>query len=152
MVEILQAIKAALKDVPNVDLLSPFRVHLTDFADTGLKITIVCYFATKSFDEFLYLQQLALLEVTRVVQSAGATMTSVLHVDTSDPTPIPVSKLQDILSPPAAAMAVARDRDGSGAVFEEQDVARTIPLNGGTDDPNRTASANGTSGPRGGSV
>lgn len=152
VVEILQAIKAALKDVPNVDLLSPFRVHLTDFADTGLKITIVCYFATKSFDEFLYLQQLALLEVTRVVQTAGATMTSVLHVDTSDPTPIPVSKLQDIVSPPAAAMAVARDRDGSGAVFEEQDVARAIPLNGGTDDPNRTASANGNSGPRGGSV
>lgn len=151
MVEILQAIKAALKDVPNVDLLSPFRVHLTDFADTGLKITIVCYFATKSFDEFLYLQQLALLEVTRVVQSAGATMTSVLHVDTSDPTPIAISKLQEVLSPPAV-MTVARDRDGSGAVFEEQDVARMSPLNGGTDDSSRAAAANGSSGPRPGSV
>ncbi|CAM9826748.1 unnamed protein product, partial [Ascophyllum nodosum] len=86
--EILQGIKAALKDVPNVDLLSPFRVHLVDFAETGLKINIVCYFATKSFDEFLYLQQLSLIEVTRVVQGAGATMTSVLYVDTTDPSPI----------------------------------------------------------------
>lgn len=153
VVEILQAIKAALKDVPNVDLLSPFRVHLTDFAETGLKITIVCYFATKSFDEFLYLQQLALLEVTRVVQNAGATMTSVLHVDTNNPAPIAGSKLQEIVPPLAATtQAVARDRGGSGAVFEEQDVARIIPLNGGTDDPNLASTASGASGSRGGSV
>lgn len=79
--EILQGIKAALKDVPNVDLLSPFRVHLIDFAETGLKIQIVCYFATKSFDEFLYLQQLGLMETARVVSGLGATMTSVLSID-----------------------------------------------------------------------
>lgn len=153
MVEVLQGIKAALKDVPNVDLLSPFRVHLTDFADTGLRITIVCYFATKSFDEFLYLQQLALLEVTRVVQNAGATMTSVLNVDMSNPAPIAVSKLEEVVSPPAVmSQAVARDREGSGAVFEEQDIARILPINGGTDGPNRTAAASGDSGPRRGSV
>lgn len=86
--EILQGIKTALKDVPNIDLLSPFRVHLVDFAESGLKINVVCYFATKSFDEFLYLQQVALLEVTRVVQGANATMTSVLYVDMNNPAPI----------------------------------------------------------------
>lgn len=144
--EILQGVKAALKDVPNVDLLSPFRVHLVDFAETGLKITIVCYFATKSFDEFLYLQQLALLEVTRVVQSAGATMTSVMHVDMSDPTPIPASKLQAVL--PQAAMAPqppTQERDGLATVFEEQDTA--IKINGSVEDAGSAASASVVSRP-----
>lgn len=134
-----------------MDLLSPFRVHLTAFTDTGLRVTIVCYFATKSFDEFLYLQQLALLEVTRVVQNAGGTMTSVMHIDTSDPAPIPVSKLQGIVSGVAAQVG-ARDRDGLGAVIEEQDVVRKLPINGGMDDVNHAANASGASGPRGGSV
>lgn len=149
--EILQGIKAALKDVPNVDLLSPFRVHLVDFAETGLKITIVCYFATKSFDEFLYLQQLALLEVTRVVQNAGATMTSVLYVDMNNPAPIPASKLQGVLSQSAIKPPVAtRERDGLSAVFEEQD--GPLKINGSLEDANRAASASGVSRPRGGSV
>lgn len=30
-----------------------------------------CYFATKSLDEFLYLQQSALLEISRVIQDCG---------------------------------------------------------------------------------
>ncbi|CAM9409124.1 unnamed protein product, partial [Discosporangium mesarthrocarpum] len=82
---IVQGIRAALKEVPNIDLLSPFRVHLVDFSPSGLKFTVVCYFATKSFDEFLYLQQVTLLEVARVADEAGATMMSVYHLDMSNP-------------------------------------------------------------------
>lgn len=147
--EILQGIKAALKDVPNVDLLSPFRVHLVDFAETGLKVTIVCYFATKSFDEFLYLQQLALLEVTRVVQNANATMTSILHVDMNNPAPIPASKLQGIMPQSAIKSQVpAQERDGLSTVFGEQD--STSKINGILEDANRAT--NGVSIPKRGSV
>lgn len=141
--EILQGIKAALKDVPNVDLLSPFRVHLVDFAESGLKINVVCYFATKSFDEFLYLQQVALLEVTRVVQNANATMTSVLYVDMNNPAPIGKSSLAGMISPPKstpqATNVVAQSglpqsvvtpevltRGPGNALLEEQDSARQI--------------------------
>lgn len=148
MSEILQGIKTALKDVPNVDLLSPFRVHLVDFAETGLKITVVCYFATKSFDEFLYLQQLALLEVTHVVQNASATMTSVLHVDMNNPAPIPASKLQGILpQSPIKSQVPAREREGLSTVYDEQD---GMKINGSLEDANRATSE--VSRPIGGSV
>lgn len=139
--EIIQGIKAALKDVPNVDLLSPFRVHLVDFAESGLKINVVCYFATKSFDEFLYLQQVALLEVTRVVQGANATMTSVLYVDMNDPAPnLPKAPLAGMIKPaPAQAVpqsglpqSVAAPQQvfvrGADSKLIEEDGA--VPING----------------------
>lgn len=138
--EILQGIKGALKDVPNVDLLSPFRVHLVDFAESGLKINVVCYFATKSFDEFLYLQQVALLEVTRVVQGASATMTSVLYVDMNDPAPIGKAPLAGMINPAPAQAApqsglpqsVATPpvfaRGSDSKLIEEQDGA--VQING----------------------
>ena len=152
--EILQGIKAALKDVPNVDLLSPFRVHLVDFAETGLKINIVCYFATKSFDEFLYLQQLSLIEVTRVVQGAGATMTSVLYVDTTDPSPIPASKIQQALPQSATKSHTPREHDGLSTAFEvaEQEPLPIPKINGGLEKTNQPAGATGAPRPRGGSV
>lgn len=139
--EILQGVKAALKDVPNVDLLSPFRVHLVDFAETGLKITILCYFATKSFDEFMYLQQLALLETTRVVQNAGATMTSVLNVDVNNPSTIPASKLQGV--GPIKPQVPAREREGLSAVHDEDTTAK---LNGSPEETGHAKS--GVSRPR----
>lgn len=123
-----------------MDLLSPFRVHLVDFAESGLKINVVCYFATKSFDEFLYLQQVALLEVTRVVQGANATMTSVLYVDMNDPAPIGKAPLKGMINPApaqavhqsglpqsiAAPQVVARGSDTK--LLEEQDTA--VQING----------------------
>lgn len=140
VVEILHGIKAALKDVPNIDLLSPFRVHLVDFAESGLKLNVVCYFATKSFDEFLYLQQVALLEVTRVVQGANATMTSVLYVDMNDPAPIGKAPLKGMVNPvPAQAVphsglphSVAAPqvfaRGSDTKLLDEQDAA--VQING----------------------
>lgn len=155
--DVVQGIKAALKEMPNVDLMSPFRIHFVALAETGLKITTVCYFATKSFDEFLYLQQIALLEVTRVVSECGATMTSVLHVDMNDPRPLPMNTVQAItrgvVSPVAAhnAPVQAREVDSvqiTPAQFEEQDSTRN--MNRSIEEPHRAAG--GIDRPRGGSV
>lgn len=154
--EIIQGIKTALKDVPNVDLLSPFRVHLVDFAESGLKVNVVCYFATKSFDEFLYLQQVALLEVTRVVQSARATMTSVLYVDMNDPAPIGKGYIAGMINPaptkgvgqsglPPSVVAPQVSRGPESALLEEPGEG-TRQING------TSGSSSGVKKPRGGSV
>ena len=46
-----------------------------------------CYFATKSLDEYLYLQQLALMEITRVVTECGCKLAfPTTHLDVSTPT------------------------------------------------------------------
>lgn len=153
--EIIQGIKAALKDVPNVDLLSPFRVHLVDFAESGLKINVVCYFATKSFDEFLYLQQVALLEVTRVVQNANATMTSVLYVDMNNPAPISKASLAGMISPPKSAQATPTQAVGvaqSGlpqSVVTPQVLAREGPETALLEEQDSARQINGSSGASG---
>ena len=69
--EVILEIKKALRVLPKVDVLSPFRVHFTQFGAYCLSLTASCYFATKSLDEYLYLQQLALMEITRVVTECG---------------------------------------------------------------------------------
>ena len=69
--EVILEIKKALRVLPKVDVLSPFRVHFTQFGSYSLSLTASCYFATKSLDEYLYLQQLALMEITRVVTECG---------------------------------------------------------------------------------
>ncbi|CAM9494306.1 unnamed protein product [Scytosiphon promiscuus] len=172
--EIIQGIKGALKDVPNVDLLSPFRVHLVDFAESGLRINIVCYFATKSFDEFLYLQQVALLEVTRVVQNASATMTSVLYVDMNSPAPIGTMALKGMMKPsstngapqsglpPSVVAPQASTHGGDTAVVEEQNGPRQIngtsSSSSGKKKPSKSSNASkstsgrGAKAPRGGNV
>ncbi|CAN0137040.1 unnamed protein product [Ectocarpus sp. 12 AP-2014] len=162
--EILQGIKAALKDVPNIDLLSPFRVHLVDFAESGLKINVVCYFATKSFDEFLYLQQVALLEVTRVVQGANATMTSVLYVDMNNPAPIGKVPLAGMINSaqnkgvaqsglPKAVASPPKDLNPKGAegAAKEEDDPR--PINGtGVSGGSSVQKSRRVKKPRGGTV
>lgn len=173
MAEIIQGIKGALKDVPNVDLLSPFRVHLVDFAESGLKVNVVCYFATKSFDEFLYLQQVALLEITRVVQNASATMTSVLYVDMNSPAPISTMALKGMIKPsstngasqsglPPSVVAPHVSTHGTESALEEQKSARQLngtSSNSGSKKSSRKASnaskskgGKGVKSPRGGNV
>lgn len=47
-------------------------------------VQVSCYFATKSLDEYLYLQQLALMEITRVVNECGCKLAfPTTHVDVS---------------------------------------------------------------------
>ncbi|CAM9151039.1 unnamed protein product [Phaeothamnion confervicola] len=77
---VVAGLKAGLKELPKVDVLgSPFRVHLTGLTPNGLQIVCVCYFAIKSFDEFLFLQQMALLEVGKAVTENGCTLAYPLY-------------------------------------------------------------------------
>ena len=50
----------------------PFRVSFVRVGAYGLEIEVVCYFATKSIDEFLMLQQMANLEILKAISLAGA--------------------------------------------------------------------------------
>ena len=55
---VISSIKSRLKKIPKIDILSqPFRVSFTEITPTGLDIEVLCYFATKSVDEFLRLQE-----------------------------------------------------------------------------------------------
>ena len=67
----------------------PFRVSFIAFGEYSLQIEITCYFATKSIDEFLALQQMANLEVLRVIRECGAHMalpTTLTHMRQGDGT------------------------------------------------------------------
>jgi small-conductance mechanosensitive channel len=73
--DVLANVKDALRVLPKLDTLSmPFRVSLVRFSEYSLVIEIQCYFATKSIDEFLALQQMANLEILRVVRGCGAAL------------------------------------------------------------------------------
>lgn len=71
--DIVNKIKDNLKKVPKLDVLSqPYRVSFIKIGQYSLDIEVTCYFATKSIDEFLTLQQLANLEIIKVVYETGA--------------------------------------------------------------------------------
>jgi len=73
MMDVLSRIKDGIRTVPKLDALSmPFRVSFVRVGSYGLEIEVVCYFATKSIDEFLALQQMANLEILRALSSSGA--------------------------------------------------------------------------------
>ena len=84
MPEILAKVKEALRALPKLDVLSmPFRVSFVKFGAYALEIEITCYFATKSIDEFLALQQMANLEIVRVIRECGAQLalpTTLIHM------------------------------------------------------------------------
>ena len=71
--DVLVKIKDALRTIPKLDVLSmPFRVSFVKFGTYSLDIEITCFFATKSIDEFLALQQIANLEILKVIRECGA--------------------------------------------------------------------------------
>lgn len=73
MQDVLMRIKDALRTIPKLDVLSmPFRVSFVKFGQYSLDIEITCFFATKSIDEFLALQQIANLEILKVIRECGA--------------------------------------------------------------------------------
>lgn len=75
MTDVLNRIKESLRTIPKLDVLSmPFRVSFVKFGHYSLEIEITCYFATKSIDEFLALQQTANLEILKAVRESGASL------------------------------------------------------------------------------
>jgi len=70
--QVVQRMKQALRALPKVDLLSPFRVHFVEYGPSTLILEVSFFFATKSLDEFLFLQQTALLEMGQVIEDCEA--------------------------------------------------------------------------------
>lgn len=70
MPEVLARIRETLRTIPKLDTLSmPYRVHFVGFGQFSLDIEITCYFATKSIDEFLSLQQVANIEILKAINT-----------------------------------------------------------------------------------
>ena len=73
MPDVLAHIRETLRTIPKLDTLSmPYRIHFIGFGQFSLDIEITCYFATKSVDEFLSLQQVANIEILKAINSCGA--------------------------------------------------------------------------------
>jgi MscS family membrane protein len=86
--EVLNKIKQSLREMKKVDALSmPFRVSFVEMSDYALVIETQIYFATKSIDEFLSLQQVANFEVLRCIRECGANLalpTSTMRIQQGD--------------------------------------------------------------------
>ena len=98
--DILTRIKETLRTIPKLDTLSmPYRVHFVGFGQFSLDIEITCYFATKSVDEFLSLQQVANIEVLKAINSCGAQLalptTVLMTSQTQTEFPLPSSRPLD---------------------------------------------------------
>lgn len=73
VIEVLSKIREYLRTIPKLDVLSmPFRVNFIKFGTYSLEIEVTCYFATKSIDEYLALQQNANLYILRALRECGA--------------------------------------------------------------------------------
>ena len=73
MEAVIEKIKENLITIKKLDRLSqPFRVSFVRVASYALEIEITCYFATKSLDEFLILQQEANLQTVKAIHQCGA--------------------------------------------------------------------------------
>lgn len=80
-------------------------------------------------------------------------MTSVLHVDMTDPSPIPAGKIQDALPHSVTNSHAPREHDGLTTVFElTPDQEQPRKINGSLEESGRPSSAGGVPRPRGGSV
>ncbi|CAM9271255.1 unnamed protein product [Chrysoparadoxa australica] len=120
LASILEELRTALKQLPKVDQMSPFRVYLWEFTDRGMEVSIMLYFATKSFDEFLFLQQMALLETAKTISLAGSRLAyPKFHVDMP-----PALTYEDRMSVEAARSGweIAKAQ-GSGAGAKEAGVS-----------------------------
>lgn len=73
MADVLAKIKSRLQNLPKLDASTqPFRVSFVSFGQYCLEIEVLAYFSTKSIDEFLYLQEMANIEILKAVHEAGA--------------------------------------------------------------------------------
>ena len=75
MNDIIAKIREGIRTIPKLDILSmPFRVNFVKIGTYGLEIEITCYFATKSIDEFLALQQMTNQEILKAISSSGGAL------------------------------------------------------------------------------
>jgi small-conductance mechanosensitive channel len=133
--DVLSRIRDTLKTIPKLDALSmPYRVHFVGFGQFSLDIEITCYFATKSVDEFLSLQQVANIEILKAVNSCGAQLalpTTVLMASTSvliDHHPTTSS----IATTTASVSAVTAEDTVPAAPGQSQKVVSNVAAQGNT--------------------
>ena len=75
MNDIISRIREGIRTIPKLDILSmPFRVNFVKIGTYGLEIEITCYFATKSIDEFLALQQMTNQEILKAITASGGAL------------------------------------------------------------------------------
>jgi small-conductance mechanosensitive channel len=75
MNDIIGKIRDGIRTIPKLDILSmPFRVNFVKIGTYGLEIEVTCYFATKSIDEFLALQQMANQEILKAISTGGGAL------------------------------------------------------------------------------
>ena len=114
---VVQNIKDGIRPLPKLDVLSmPFRVSFVRVGSYGLEIEVVCYFATKSIDEFLMLQQMANLEILKAISIAGAQLalpTSQIYHNALGPSGVIPSRMAPTaVQQPVAAAATANMDNG----------------------------------------
>ena len=106
MNDIIAKIREGIRTIPKLDILSmPFRVNFVKIGTYGLEIEITCYFATKSIDEFLALQQMTNQEILKAISASGGALA------------IPTSQVyHNQLQIPQQAMAVQQQQQ----IFQQQ--------------------------------
>mmetsp|Transcript_26634 Transcript_26634/g.44514 ORF Transcript_26634/g.44514 Transcript_26634/m.44514 type:complete len:891 (+) Transcript_26634:51-2723(+) len=109
--QVIENIKTRLQDINKLDTLSmPCRVSFVKMSTYSLDIEITCYFATKSVDEFLDLQQQANLEVLAAINECGAGLalpTSSLQVGAAATTAAAAAAATGALQTPSQAAEAA---------------------------------------------
>eukprot|EP01036_Dinobryon_divergens_P029023 gene29023-38069_t len=104
--KVIVRIKERLRTIPKLDILSqPFRISFVKIGNYSLDVEVTCYFAVKSVDDFLVLQQAANMEIISAVIECGAALalpTTLMHA-----IPIPASPV--LASAPSPSMANATE-------------------------------------------
>ena len=104
--DVISRIRTNLQNITKLDYSSqPFRVSFVGFGQYCLEIEILAYFATKSLDEFLYLQEMANIEILKAVYESGAKLAL--------PTTQMIANVQQ--APPVVVYAQRHDTKSSDA-------------------------------------
>ena len=100
MNDIISKIREGIRTIPKLDILSmPFRVNFVKIGTYGLEIEITCYFATKSIDEFLALQQMTNQEILKAISSSGGALALPTSQIYHNQLQVPVQQQQQLATP-----------------------------------------------------
>jgi small-conductance mechanosensitive channel len=111
MNDIIAKIREGIRTIPKLDILSmPFRVNFVKIGTYGLEIEITCYFATKSIDEFLALQQMTNQEILKAISASGGALA------------LPTSQVyhNQLQVPQQAAQQTAQQQAVQQQIFQQQ--------------------------------
>lgn len=70
--DIVNSLRAALKELRHVDRSAYIRAHLTGYDEVGISVEVACMFLVADYEQYLEFQQGALLTIAEKVEDAGA--------------------------------------------------------------------------------